>query len=150
VERAPDQRGLALYGLLVSQLVQRTGSGPELPELTSIAQMYQPYLPDWNAIPAAQLFQNGLNVQRYFFYNDDDGQVSFRSFLAHYRAAPAWRVEDYGTFVRLSSSGAGRRIVLYANRPTDDGERATELERLMQQHGVLPQVIVHRGHSPYV
>jgi hypothetical protein len=39
---------------------------------------------------------------------------------------------------------------MYANKPTDDGERATELDRLMQQHGMLPQVIIHRGHSPYV
>jgi len=70
--------------------------------------------------------------------------------MAQYRAAPAWRVEDYGTFVRMTSSGANRQIVLYANKPTNDGERATELDQLMEQHGVAPQVIVHRGHSPYV
>jgi hypothetical protein len=150
VERAQDQRGLAVYGLLAAQLIQRTGSMPETPELTAIAQVYRPYLPDWQDIPVAQLFHNGLNVQRHFFYNDDDGQGSFRSFMAHYHAAPAWHIEDYGTFVRLTASGAGRRIILYANKPTDDGERAVDLERLMQQHGVLPQVIVHRGHSPYV
>ena len=150
VEQSQDRRGLAVYGLLAAQLVQRTGSVPETPELTTIAQMYRPYLPDWQDIPVAQLFHNGLNVQRYFFYNDDDGQGSFRSFMAQYRAAPAWHVEDYGTFVRMTSSGADRQIVLYANKPTDDGERATDLERLMQQHGVAPQVFVHRGHSPYV
>ena len=150
VERAQDQRGLAVYGLLAAQLVQRTGSLPETPELTAIAQAYRPYLPDWQDIPVAQLFHNGLNVQRHFFYNDEDGQGSFRSFMAQYRAAPAWHVEDYGTFVRMTSSGANRRIIIYANKPTDDGERATALERLMQQEGVLPQVIIHRGHSPYV
>jgi hypothetical protein len=150
VERAQDQRGLAVYGLLAAQLVQRMGDMPETPALTAIAQMYHPYLPDWQTIPMAHLFHNGLNVQRHFFYNDDDGQGSFRSFMAHYRDAPAWHSEDYGSFVRLTSSGADRRIIIYANKPTDDGERAADLERLMQHHGVPPQVIVHRGHSPYV
>jgi hypothetical protein len=150
VERSQHRPGLAVYGLLVAQLVQRTGGRPETPELTTIAQVYRPYLPDWQAIPTAQLFHDGLNVQRHFFYNDDDGQGSFRSFMAHYRSAPGWRVEDYGSFVRLTSSGANRRIVVYANKPTDDGERAAALDRLMQQHGVPPQVIIHRGHSPYV
>ena len=107
-------------------------------------------MPDWRTIPLARLFHNGLNVQRYFFYNDEDGHGSFQSFLAQYRAAPAWHVEDYGIFVRLSAAVADRRIIIYANTPTDDGERATDLERLMQQHGIPPQVIVHRGHSPYV
>jgi len=150
VERSQDQRGLAVYGLLAARLVQSTGGMPETPELTTIAQLYRSYLPDWQAIPVAQFFHDGLNVQRYFFYNDDDGQGSFRSFMTQYRAAPAWHLEDYGTFVRLTSSGAGRRIILYANKPTDAGERATDLDRLMQQHGVPPQIIVHRGHSPYV
>jgi hypothetical protein len=150
VERAQDRRGLGVYGLLAAQLVQRTGSVPGTGGLTTIAQVYRPYLPNWLDIPVAQLFHNGLNVQRHFFYNDSDGQGSFRSFMAQYHAAPAWRVEDYGTFVRVTSSGAGRRIILYANKPTDDGERATALDRLMQQHGVLPQFVVHRGHSPYV
>lgn len=150
VERLQDRQGLAVYGLLAAQLVQRTGSMPDMPELTSIAQLYHPYLPDWQEIPTAQLFHNGLNVQRYFFYNDEDGQGSFRSFMAQYRSASGWRVEDYGTFVRMTSSGANRQMIIYANKPTDDGERAAELERLMQQHGVPPQVIIHRGHSPYV
>ena len=150
VERSQDQQGLAVYGLLAARLAQRTGGMPETPALATIAQLYHPYLPDWHDIPFAHLFHNGLNVQRYFFYNDDDGQGSFRSFMAQYRSAPAWQVEDYGTFVRMTSSGADRRIVIYANKPTDDGERATELNRLMQQHGMPPQVIIHRGHSPYV
>jgi len=150
VERAQDLHGLAVYGVLAAQLLQRTGGLPDAPALTTIAQRYRPYLPDWHAIPFAHLFHDGLNVQRHFFYNDEDGQGSFQSFMAQYRATPAWHVEDYGAFVRVISSAADRRIIIYANKPTDDGERATDLERLMQQHGIPPQVIVHRGHSPYV
>jgi len=132
VERSQDQRGLAVDGWLAAQLVQRSGGMPDAPALTTIAQRYRPYLPDRHAIPFAQLFHNGLNVQRHFFYHDDDGQGSFQNFLAQYRAAPAWHVEDHGPFVRITSSGADRRIVIYANKPTDDGERATDLERRMQ------------------
>jgi hypothetical protein len=150
VERAQDSHGLAVYGVLAAQLVQRTGGLPDAPALTTLAQRYRPYLPDWQAIPFARLFYDGLNVQRYFFYNDEDGQGSFQSFLAQYRAAPAWHVEDHGTFVRVSAAVAGRCMIIYANKPTDDGERATDMERLIQQHGTAPQVIVHRGHSPYV
>jgi hypothetical protein len=150
VEQAQDPHGLAVYGVLAAQLLQRTGELSDAPALASSVQRYRSYLPDWHAIPLARLFHDGLNVQRYFFYHDEDGQGSFQSFLAQYRAAPAWHVEDHGTFIRVSSTAADRRIVLYANKPTDDGERATDLERMMQHHGVPPQVIVHRGHSPYV
>ena len=150
VERAQDQAGLAVYGLLAAQVVQRTGGLPEAPALRTIAQRYRASLPDWHAIPFARLFHQGLNVQRYFFYNDEDGQSSFQSFLTQYRTAPSWHVEDYGTFVRVRSSAAERRIIIYANKPTDDGPQATHLEHRMQQDGLAPQLIVHRGHSPYV
>jgi len=65
VEHAQDPHGLAVYGLLTAQLVQRTGGLPDAPELTTIAQRYRPYLPDWHVIPFARLFHDGLNVQRW-------------------------------------------------------------------------------------
>jgi hypothetical protein len=150
VEQTRHPRGLAVYGLLAAQLVQRTAGRPDAPMLTALARQYRPYLPDWHALPVTRLFHDGLNVQRHFFYNDEDGRGSFQSFMAQYRAAPAWQVEDHDTFVRISAAVADRRIVIYANTPTDAGEQAATLERAMQRHGLPPQMIVHRGHSPYV
>ena len=47
-----------------------------------------------------------------------------------------------------ASSAAERRIIIYANKPTDDGERATDLERLMQQHGSRPRSLCIVGIVP--
>ena len=53
-------------------------------------------------------------------------------------APPRLQVEDYDTFARISAAVADRRIIIYANTPTDAGEQAADLERAMQRHGLPP------------
>jgi hypothetical protein len=48
------------------------------------------------------------------------------------------------------SASAQRRIEIYANKPLHSEAGRREIDHLMQQGGVAPRVIVHRGHSSAV
>jgi hypothetical protein len=149
-EMARHQQGRILYGLLIAALLQRHGSDVTDPALTAIAARYLPALPDLTGIPVATLFHNGVSIHRYFFYNDDDGKLSFSSFMAHYRHDPAWHIEDHGSFIHLRSQGPGRQIEIYANKFTDDDQGISDIDQALRVRQMTPNVIVHRGHSPHV
>jgi hypothetical protein len=149
-EMAHNRQGRILYGLLIAALVQRHGSDVAEPALMAIAARYLPALPDLTGIPVSTLFHNGVSIHRYFFYNDDDGKLSFFSFMAHYRHDPAWHIEDHGSFVHLRSQGPGRQIEIYANIFTDDDQGITDIDQVLRTRQVVPSVIVHRGHSLHV
>ena len=86
----------------------------------------------------------------HFFYNDDDGQQSFHSFLAQYQHTKAWRIEDHGSFLHVVSQRPGRRIEIYANTFSADDAGVSAIEAVFRERHLTPSVIVHRGHSPYV
>jgi len=138
-----------IYGLLIAQLARR--KEPEIinTAITTITTTYLPYLPDLAGIPVATLFANGINIQRYFFYNDDDGRQSFQSFLAHYQHDPSWQRNDHGSFIHLLAHGSGRTVEIYANKFTDDDQGVTDIDQVFHERRVIPQMIVHRGHTPY-
>lgn len=58
-----------MYGLLIAQLARRKELGLIDTGLTAIATTYLPSLPDVETMPMATLFTQGINIQRYFFYN---------------------------------------------------------------------------------
>lgn len=147
--RDQNRHALAVYGLLAAQVDRRAPPDLRTPALRGLAARYQPYLPDLKRLPAAPLFRDGRHVQRHFFYDDADGKQSFASFLAHYRHDRTWQVEDRKGYVRISARTAGRSLEIYANKPAAEVTGHDGVMRpLFQQRP--PDVIVHRGHSPYV
>jgi hypothetical protein len=141
---------MIIYGLLAARFAER--NEPQLHDsgLTAIAQRYRRYLPTLSSLPAARLFESGRSIHRYFFYPDEDGMLSFHSFLAQYQHTMAWRIEDKGPFVQVTSTALPRRIEIYANKPTQSEVANQGIDEIMQQQGVAPRVIVHRGHSGHV
>jgi hypothetical protein len=139
-----------IYGLLAARFAERHEPQLHDPDFAAIAQRYRPYLPTLTRLSSAQLFVQGHSIHRYFFYDDEDGAMSFSSFLAQYQQAQAWRSEDKGTFVQIVSASSQHRIEIYANKPTRSEEGTREIDQLLQQRGLTPQVIVHRGHSSHV
>jgi hypothetical protein len=141
---------LVIYGLLAARFAERDEPQLHDPDFAVIAQRYRPYLPTLTRLSAAQLFTRGHSIQRYFFYDDEDGAMSFSSFLAQYQHAKAWRIEDNGAFVQIMSAASQHSIEIYANKPTRSEEGTQEIDQVLQQRGITPQVIVHRGHSSHV
>jgi hypothetical protein len=149
VEQEGKRQATLMYGLLIARLAQKGEyRAPDL-ALATVAQRYRPYLPDLSAIPLAKLFPGHVSVQRHFFYKDDDGEQSFQSFLAQYRQTKTWHIEDYPAFVTMTATHAGRRMLLYANKPTVS-ESIDEVDRVLAERGLTPGVVVHRGHSYHV
>jgi hypothetical protein len=149
-ESEHNQQARIIYGLLIAALVQRHATELTDPALRTIADTYLPALPARTGIPLAGLFQQGTNIQKYFFYNDDDGKLSFQSFMAQYRHDKAWQIEDHGSFVHLRSTLSARTIEIYANKFTEDEQGSTDIDEVLRQRKLTPSVIVHRGHSTYV
>jgi len=90
----------------------------------------------------ADLFVDGVSLQRHVFHDDDDGVESFQSFLDAYAGDPAWKLERFASHVRLTGTGAGRRVVIFANVPMRAGQAAVTAALPAK-----PAVIVHRGHD---
>ena len=145
-----NQQARIIYGLLIAALAQRHAAELTDPALRTIADTYLPALPALTGIPVAGLFQQGTNIQKYFFYNDDDGKLSFQSFMAQYQHDKAWQIEDHGSFVHIRSTVSARTIEIYANKFTEDEQGSTDIDDVLRQRRVTPSVIVHRGHSTYV
>ncbi|MGE3536563.1 MAG: hypothetical protein AB7N91_03890 [Candidatus Tectimicrobiota bacterium] len=150
LSREQNRQALAVYGLLAARLYAQDREASEDQTLRLIAQPYLQYLPDLSRLSLSRLFPNGRNIQRHYFYHDDDGEASFQSFLASYRRSPAWHLLDKGTYVLLSAEMAGRQMEIYANKPAADEQASRDIAQELQAQGVEPQVVVHRGHSYYV
>ena len=93
-ESEHNQHARIIYGLLIAALAQRHPEELTDPALRTVADTYLPALPALTGIPLAGLFQQGTNIQKYFFYNDEDGKLSFQSFMAQVQGVVAvW--EDF-------------------------------------------------------
>lgn len=150
---AGDLRGATLYGVLAAKL-----------SVDSVAAPYLPFFRSSDTLDTALLFGKDNDcIERYFFYDDEDGIASFESFLAAYERDPAWQVEDRGQYVHLTGRGPeGRRIEIFANVPIDGhlpknralegeaGRRQQAIASELDRRGLVPTVIVHRGHSFWV
>ncbi|MGP8245342.1 MAG: hypothetical protein ACLQVN_12595 [Bryobacteraceae bacterium] len=150
---AGDLRGATLYGLLAAKLSMNAAAAP-----------YRLFLRSSATLDTALLFgaENDC-IERYFFYDDDDGVESFASFRKSYAHDPAWEMEDRGEYVHLASRGPeGRRIEIFANVPVDahlaknralEGEaerRQRAITAALDKRGLVATVMVHRGHSFWV
>lgn len=135
-----------LYGLLVGMYGQKEHSEEEW-----IARLMEKYkLQDIAEITPAELCtKDGKNVQRYFFYHDEDGdgQASYDHFISQYSNDPDWTIEDRETFIRISSKKKNPSVIMYANKPTDEEKGNADLETEMRAQKEAPTIIVHRGHS---
>ncbi len=131
-----------LYGLLAARLSAKLDGKWEL------AERFQPYFLTPRELPLKPLFSNAnLCVQRYFFYNDDDGEESYETFKQSYQRDRNWRFEIKGSYVVVTGRHAnGRRIEIYANIPSEESGQS-EISRLFAAKRMEPAVVVHRGHS---
>ena len=131
-----------LYGLLAARLADRIDG------TWDVAERFKPYFRAPRALSIPPLFAaKNTCIERYFFYDDDDGEESYDAFKNIYGRDPAWRFENKGAYVTVTGKGAsGRRIEIYANVPSAAG-RQDEISRILADRGVEPAVVVHRGHS---
>lgn len=85
--------------------------------------------------------------EQFFFYDDDDGEASYASFLSTYRTAD-WKLEDRGNWVKIAST-KGKKVHIYANKTKVDRQGQLEISEYLQARNTASVLAVHRGHSFY-
>jgi len=146
-EKDKNARGQTIYGLLnIIFLSMDSSAKIDLPARLGIDGVYN--------MPINKLQDSsGRIVVQQFFYGDKDGQGVFNSFFKHY-PANLWKKVDKPEWVELSSI-KGKPITIYCNKPFDneqslDAKAQAELGRYLEQNGLEPTVVIHRGHSYFV
>ena len=102
----------------------------------------------YDVLPVARLKKNNKMVQAHFFYDDEDGKMSFESSLASYDKKH-WDKKDMGNYVVLNSL-SGNNMLVYMNKPmTKPGSDSTQDEMLREiaREGHEITSFIHRGHS---
>ncbi|MEW6616976.1 MAG: hypothetical protein AB1333_00990 [Patescibacteria group bacterium] len=132
-----------LYKLIATTL---TSKEPGDAWLKEIQKEYQ--IPSLIEVPSKELFNaNGKNVQKYFFYDDEDGRVTFKNFLDQYKNNGEWKIKDAGTYVVISARSNNREIVIYANKPEKEYVGQEQIAKELEKQNIQTLVAVHRGHS---
>jgi hypothetical protein len=95
-------------------------------------------------------------VMQVFFYGDDDGKMNYSGFASELNRA-GWKVAADNKYWLAFSSPKGQPVVIYANKWFDDEREEGAIERAqgalkehLEQKGIQPTIIVHRGHSYWV
>ncbi|MDB5252352.1 MAG: hypothetical protein JWP27_1521 [Flaviaesturariibacter sp.] len=98
----------------------------------------------------------GKVVQQVFFYGDADGKMNYANFLPAFANANWKKTEDTKSYIAFSSV-KGKPMTIYANKWKDDDKEPGALEKAqgelndyLDEKGIHPTVVVHRGHSYWV
>ncbi|NCI47533.1 hypothetical protein [Sediminibacterium soli] len=92
-------------------------------------------------------------IVQQFFYGDKDGRTYYDAFLAQFRNAN-WRITRKPQWVEVQSV-KGAPVTIYSNLPLDekqdlDAESQDKLIAYLEDKGLEPTVVIHRGHSYYL
>lgn len=139
-----NARGITIYGLLSNLFVDRSIGTDEW--FASVSNQYA--LPGFDKVENSKLFdRDEVNRWLIYFYDDEDGDVSFSTFLKTFTDSN-WTVIDSGMYVIIESNG-GKHVQIYSNKPKNEYDGQDRLEKLFAENGYEPNVMVHRGHSYY-
>jgi hypothetical protein len=143
-ERENSKEGTVMYGLLAGLFGEKA-----IIDEGWIKQMSEKYkLENLSEIKSKELFNpDGTNIQQYFFYDDEDGVNSFKSFMFQYEHKRDWKVEKTDTYVHITSVGTGKKVEIYANFPESEFDGPDDIEEKLSEREVKSIVVVHRGHS---
>jgi hypothetical protein len=95
--------------------------------------------------------KNGEIVELVFFYGDVDGVASFNNFQKLFTGKSKWKISKNEAWITIRS-GSDEPIVIYANLPLNNKEELDlkaqdTLFSFLEQQGIKPAVLIHRGHS---
>ena len=140
-----DDDARLIYGLLIELFNPKVQVHQAF--FDSIAKLY--FSPPIQRIEKNQLLgRDGRNVQKHFFYDDEDGEASYNSFIASFSNNSNWLITDKGEYVTVMSTNA--KVKIYANKPKNDETAWYYADKEIATNGEDVEFIIHRGHSYYV
>jgi hypothetical protein len=144
VEKEKSRNGIAIYGLLKSLFVK--AAKKDSAWYSTMASNYK--LNSIDKIEKDELVGvDGVHRQIHFFYDDEDGEASFSSFIATFSNSN-YKITKKPRYVIIEST-SGRKVKIYANLPKTELEGQADLDTIMKSFRSDIQMMVHRGHSYY-
>ncbi|HEY1112662.1 MAG TPA: hypothetical protein VGE66_03845, partial [Chitinophagaceae bacterium] len=142
-----NQRGMVMYNLLY-KLFQSADPAANI-DLSAEFGIPPVYNVSYESLAIDSSKQVVMHV---FFYGDDDGRNNYAGFMRQFGGA-AWKVTANNQWVKIQST-RGKPITIYANKPLDEdkGEDSKAQQALaahLEEKGIEPTIVVHRGHSYY-
>ncbi len=139
-----NKRGLIIYFLLHTLTVSIIN-----PDETSEDLQSELKVPPIAFMPEKNLEnQDGVVVEQVYFYGDEDGKMSYNSFIANYKP-DEWKIIKNDKWVEINSI-KGKPVKIFANLPLNEPEdeaAQTALVAYMEKNNISPTVVIHRGHS---
>lgn len=141
-----SKKGLKVYALLATLF---EGAKDSLTDEAAAERSKKLNLPPINFVPYANLVDvDSSVVEQFFFYGDEDGKMSYNSFLSNFKG-PKWKLTTSKYWINITST-SGKAVNVFANLPLaepEDEEAQKALNKHMDDNNIHPAVIVHRGHS---
>lgn len=147
-KQAGNTKGTNIYSILnILFLSMDSTNRIDVTKLLGIPPVF--YMPNKELQDTA-----GKIIVQQFFYGDDDGRAGFAQFMSLFDNSN-WSVKSNDKWVVHTSTGKGTRVVIYSNRPLDEkqglDDKAQEaLTAYLNEHGIDPTIVIHRGHSYYL
>ncbi len=145
-----NRRGMVIYNLLSKLFQSATDSTLDLSKEFGIPPVYNVNYQSLVDPSSSQV------VMQVFFYGDEDGKMNYNGFVPQF-ANGNWRQTENNKYFIAYSATKGRPMTVYANKWFDDERQPGELEKAqaaldqyLEQKGIQPTVVVHRGHSYWV
>jgi hypothetical protein len=144
VESEKSRNGIAIYGLLKSLFVNANKKDADW--YSTMASNYK--LKSIDKIDKEELVGlDGVHRQIHFFYDDEDGEASFSSFIATFTNSN-YKITKKPQYVIIESV-YGTKVKIYANLPKSELEGQADLDTIIKSFYSDIQMMVHRGHSYY-
>ncbi len=139
-----NKRGLIIYFLLHTLTVSIIN-----PDETSEDLQNELKIPPIAFMPEKNLEDEaGVVVEQVYFYGDEDGKMSYNSFIANYKS-DEWKINKTDKWVEINSI-KGKPVRIFANLPLNEPEdeaAQTALVAYMEKNNISPSIVIHRGHS---
>jgi len=142
LELAHDYNGMAIYGILCA--LNRDKAQSDRKWFALMARKYR--VGALATLTNATMMEHKIFVERMYFYNDEDGLESYRSFLTTFSSSSDWHIEQYPSYVKITSAN-GKKIEIYANKPELEESGDSEISKVIHDNKYIVTGIVHRGHS---
>lgn len=137
-----NSRCMATYGLLAGLCKDKVVYDAKW--YKAMAKKYQ--AADLTTLRFKSVDVRNLIVEQMFFYDDEDGRDSYNNFVSLFRNSAHWKIDEYFSYVKVYSV-SGKRIEIYANKPSYVESGNQSIQRLFAENNYAPSIIIHRGHS---
>jgi hypothetical protein len=142
-----NKRGTVIYNLLNTIFVSADSSGNT--NLSASLGINTVYTMPLNELKNAE----GRVIIQQYSYGDKDAANYFGAFLSRFNNSN-WRTIKKPFWVEIVSQ-KGTPITIYANLPLDetkdlDAMAQDSLNAYLETNGLMPSMVIHRGHSYYV